>query len=165
MKVHQTSAGELCRCAWCGPRLETFRQRRLEHSAAQDGRDAFVMEEAQTMRARGMFGAMRAAHGHDTGGQQLLRDRRPRWRRAELHPDTWMTPEDLGVWATVTVPRWADGLLRASLEADRRDYKLLQLATVPRGTRWCVGCSGGPYSCHMGGPSMCRRKLGERVAP
>jgi predicted alpha/beta-hydrolase family hydrolase len=70
MKVHQTADGQLCRCAWCAPRLEAFRERRLEHSAAQDGRDAFVMEEAQTFRARGEFGPLRAG-GHDTGGQQL----------------------------------------------------------------------------------------------
>jgi hypothetical protein len=56
-----------------------------------------------------------------------------------LHPDTWMTAEDLGVWATVTVPRSADGLLIESLQADRRDYLLMRAAARQRRPAPC-GC-------------------------
>jgi hypothetical protein len=36
-----------------------------------DAHDAFTMEEAQTLRRRGMFGRIKDSRGNPTGGEQL----------------------------------------------------------------------------------------------
>jgi hypothetical protein len=43
MKVHQTADGQLCRCAWCAPRLEAFRERRMVSSLEAAGADYALM--------------------------------------------------------------------------------------------------------------------------
>jgi hypothetical protein len=43
MKIHLTSNASICRCAWCGPRVRLFRERRAAISAVQNAVDYAVM--------------------------------------------------------------------------------------------------------------------------